>query len=153
MDATETRVEPSMTTVGDEIASPLQTPLGRTTINDSVVAKLAGLAARNVPGVHAMGTAARRMFDAVSNRIPGSQVNVAGGVSVEKGDVQAAIDLTIIVEYGSSVVAVAEQIRTDVIGSVESATGLDVIEVNVHVSDVHLPEDDDVEHAEAKVLL
>ncbi|MGO1183212.1 MAG: Asp23/Gls24 family envelope stress response protein [Micrococcaceae bacterium] len=152
MDTTAQSIEPSVTTVGTEIESPLKTALGRTTVNDNVVAKLAGLAARNVPGVHAMGTAARRMFDAVSNRIPGSQVNVAGGVSVEKGEVQAAIDLTIIVEYGSSVVTVAEQIRTDVIDSVESATGLEVIEVNVHVSDVRLPEEDDVETGEAKVL-
>ena len=123
-------------------SGPLQTPEGNTTINDTVVQKLAGIAAREVPGVHSMGNAARRAFDSISERIPGSQTNVSGGVSVEKGEQQAAIDLTIIIEYGSSVVDVAEGIRRNVIKTVEQATGLEVIEVNINVTDVHLPEDD-----------
>ncbi|MCP3425377.1 Asp23/Gls24 family envelope stress response protein [Rothia sp. AR01] len=122
---------------------PLQTPQGNTTINDTVVQKLAGIAARQVPGVHSMGGAARRAFDSISERIPGSQTNVSGGVSVEKGDQQAAIDLTIIVEYGSSVVDVAEGIRRNVIKTVEQATGLEVLEVNINVTDVHLPDEED----------
>jgi uncharacterized alkaline shock family protein YloU len=123
-------------------SGPLQTPEGNTTINDTVVQKLAGIAAREVPGVHSMGNAARRAFDSISERIPGSQTNVSGGVSVEKGEQQAAIDLTIIIEYGSSVVDVADGIRRNVIKTVEQATGLEVIEVNINVTDVHLPEDD-----------
>lgn len=123
-------------------SGPLQTPEGNTTINDAVVQKLAGIAAREVPGVYSMGNAARRAFDSISERIPGSQTNVSGGVSVEKGEQQAAIDLTIIIEYGSSVVDVAEGIRRNVIKTVEQATGLEVIEVNINVTDVHLPEDD-----------
>ncbi|WP_129656683.1 Asp23/Gls24 family envelope stress response protein [Rothia halotolerans] len=121
---------------------PLQTPHGNTTINETVVQKLAGIAAREVPGVHSMGNAARRAFDSLSGRIPGSQTNVAGGVSVEKGEEQTAIDLTIIIEYGSAVVDVADSIRRNVIRSVEQATGLEVLEVNINVTDVHLPDDD-----------
>lgn len=122
---------------------PLQTPKGDTTINDTVVQKLAGIAAREVPGVFALGNAARRAFDSISERIPGSQTNVAGGVSVEKGERQAAIDLTVIVEFGTSVVDIADAIRSNVITTVEHATGLEVIEVNINVADVHLPNEDD----------
>lgn len=130
-------------TVDDSVRSPLVTDMGNTTIAENVVAKLTGIAAREVPGVFGMGNAARRAFDNFTDRIPGSQTNVSGGVSVEKGEKQTAIDLTIVVEYGTSIVDVAEAIRRNVIRAVEQGTGLQVVEVNIDVADVHLPEDDD----------
>lgn len=130
-------------TTDDSVRSPLVTDMGNTTIAENVVAKLSGIAAREVPGVYSMGTAARRAFDTLTDRIPGSQTNVSGGVSVEKGEKQTAIDLTIVVEYGTSIVEVAEAIRRNVIRAVEQGTGLQVVEVNIEVTDVHLPGDDD----------
>lgn len=121
---------------------PLQTEKSNTVIDETVVAKIAGMATREVSGVYSMGNAARRAFTSLSERIPGSQTNVSGGISVEKGDRQAAIDATIIIEYGASVVDVADAIRRNVIQSVEQSTGLEVVEVNISVTDVHLPEDD-----------
>lgn len=123
-------------------SGPLHTPHGDTTIEETVVQKLAGMATREVPGVYAMGNAARRAFSSMTERIPGSQTNVSNGVSVEKGERQAAIDVSIVVEYGYSVVEVSQGIRRNVIRSVENATGLEVLEVNVNVTDVHLPNDD-----------
>lgn len=124
-------------------SGPLHTPHGDTTIEETVVQKLAGMATREVPGVHAMGNAARRAFNSVTERIPGSQINVSNGVTVEKGERQAAIDVSIVVEYGFSIVEVSQSIRRNVIRSVENATGLEVLEVNINVTDVHLPDDDD----------
>jgi uncharacterized alkaline shock family protein YloU len=121
---------------------PLQTEQGNTTIAETVVQKIAGIATREVPGVYAMGSSGRRALSNLSERIPGSQTNVSGGVSVEKGERQAAIDLTIVVEHSASIVDVARTIRRNVIESVQDATGLEVIEVNINVTDVHLPEDD-----------
>ncbi|RII41330.1 Asp23/Gls24 family envelope stress response protein [Galactobacter valiniphilus] len=128
-----------------EVLGPLHTEHGKTTIEDRVVQKLASIAAREVPGVYAMGNAARRTFNSIAERIPGASANTSGGVSVEKGEQQAAIDVTIVVEYGYSIVDVSEGIRSNIIDSVQQATGLEVLEVNIEVSDVHLPEDDDVE--------
>ena len=122
---------------------PLQTEQGNTSIADTVVQKIAGISAREVPGVYAMGSAARRAFDQFAERIPGSQTNASGGVSVEKGEKQTAIDVTVVVEYGASIVEVSNTIRRNIISAVERATGLEVIEVNVNVSDVHLPTDED----------
>ncbi|MDO5077295.1 Asp23/Gls24 family envelope stress response protein [Corynebacterium sp.] len=126
-----------------KLHGPLQTDRGVTTLSDAVVAKVAGIAAREVPGVYDMGNAARRAFSAVSERIPNAQTNVAGGISVEKGEVQTAIDCTIVIEYGYSIVEVGNAIRRNVIEQVESATGLEVIEVNIDVVDVHVPQDDE----------
>lgn len=121
----------------------LHTQHGDTSIAEGVVAKIAGMATREVPGVFAMGNAARRAFNSIAQRIPGGQTDVAGGVSVEKGERQTVIDIAIVVEYGASIVTVSDQIRENVIQAVEYGTGLEVVAVNVSVSDVHLPEDDD----------
>lgn len=125
------------------VRGPLQTDRGVTTLDDAVVAKIAGMAAREVPGVYDMGNAVRRAFSAVADRIPNAQTNVTGGISVEKGETQTAIDVTVVVEYGASIVEVGNAIRRNVIDQVEGTTGLEVVEVNVNVADVHLPQDDD----------
>lgn len=131
----------------------LHTSKGDTTIEENVVAKLAGMATREVPGVYAMGSPARRAFSAIAERIPGSQTNVSGGVSVEKGESQTAIDVSIVIDYGASVVDVSQGIRRNVIQSVERATGLEVIEVNVNVTDVNLPDDDEPKKEERETEL
>lgn len=131
----------------------LHTDRGDTTIEETVVQKLAGMATREVPGVFAMGSSGRRAFSALTERIPGSQTNVSGGVSVEKGERQTAIDVSIVVEYGFSVVEVSQAIRRNIIQSVEGATGLEVLEVNINVTDVHLPDDDQADQQVQKTQL
>ena len=124
------------------LRGPLQTEHGVTTIDENVVAKIAGMAAREVPGVYDMGNAVRRAFSAVTDRIPTGQTNVTGGISVHKGDTQAAIDVTVVVEYGYSILDVCNSIRDNVIQQIEGTTGLEVVEVNIDVTDVHLPEEE-----------
>jgi uncharacterized alkaline shock family protein YloU len=121
----------------------LHTAYGDTTIADQVVEKIAGIAAREVPGVYAMGSAAGRAFSSMTQRMPGQQQSVSGGVSIEKGERQTAIGVSIVVEYGVSIVQVADNIRDAVIKSVEYGTGLEVVSVDVNVTDVHLPEEYD----------
>ncbi|AKK07164.1 Asp23 family [Corynebacterium mustelae] len=52
------------------------------------------------------------------------------------------MDVTVVVEYGVSIVEVGNAIRRNIIEQVEGTTGLEVIEVNVNVTDVHLPDED-----------
>ncbi|MGW6014932.1 Asp23/Gls24 family envelope stress response protein [Streptomyces sp. NPDC055210] len=119
---------------------------GRTTIADGVVEKIAGLAARDVLGVHAMGSGISRTFGAVRDRVPGgSAKSVTRGVKAEVGEVQTALDLEIVVDYGVSIADVARDVRENVIAAVERMTGLEVVEVNIAVSDVKLPEEEDEE--------
>ena len=123
-------------------SSPLETPQGRTSIADGVVAKIAGIAAREVDGVYDFGGSASRAFGAITERIPGARSSSTQGVSVEVGEKQAAIDLTIVVEYGVGIVELARAIRRNVIAAVEAMTGLEVVEVNINVTDLHVPGDD-----------
>ncbi|MDR6976503.1 putative alkaline shock family protein YloU [Streptomyces sp. 3330] len=119
---------------------------GRTSIADGVVAKIAGMAAREVPGVHSLGGGVSRAFGAMRERVPGGGGSgVSRGVKVEVGERQAAVDLNLAVEYGVSIVDVTGDVRSNVIGAVERMTGLEVVEVNIAVDDVHLPDEEEEE--------
>ncbi|MER0444908.1 Asp23/Gls24 family envelope stress response protein [Streptomyces sp. NPDC006711] len=125
---------------------------GRTTIADGVVEKIAGLAARDVEGVHAMGSGLSRTFGAVRDRVPGGgKSSVTRGVKAEVGEVQTALDLEIVVEYGVPIAELARDVRENVISAVERMTGLEVVEVNIAVSDVKLPDDDEDEEPEGRL--
>lgn len=118
--------------------------LGRTTIADGVVAKIAFLAAGEVEGVHALGSGLSRSVGALRERVPGGGTTTHG-VKVEVGEKQAAVDLDIVVEYGEVIPEVGRAVRENVIASVERMTGLEVVEVNIAVSDVRLPEEEEAE--------
>ncbi len=123
--------------------SALTSELGKTSIADQVVSKIAGIATREVSGVYDLGGGAERAVGAVRERIPGSRTNYSQGVSVEVGERQAAIDLDLVADYGISIADLAAGVRRNVIATVERMTGLEVTEVNISVHDVHLEEDDD----------
>ncbi len=133
----EKTVEKS-TTSNDLVSSD-----GRTTIADTVVSKIAGIAAREVSGVYALGGGASRAVGALRERIPGSSTNHSQGVSVEVGERQAAVDIQLVAEYGVSIADLASGIRRNVIGSIERMTGLEVTEVNVEVQDIHVETEGD----------
>lgn len=119
------------------------TSQGKTTIASSVVQKVAGIAAREISGVYSMGGGLSRAFGEIRERIPGSTgASNTSGVSVEVGEKQTAIDLDLIVEYGASIVDIAKAVRRNVIGAVERMTGMEVVEVNIMVNDIHIESDD-----------
>ena len=125
------------------------TPLGKTVINDGVVAKVAGIAAREARGVYALGGGAARAFGAIREAVAGT--DQTQGISVEVGETQVAVDVTIVAEYPMPLQDVADGVRLGVIEAVETIVGLQVTEVNVTVNDVHLPSDDVAETTEARV--
>jgi len=131
---------PSGAVVTPQRAAKLTTEYGTTVIADGVVAKIAGLAAREIPGVYNMGKGMGRTFGALRSRVPGSSSQPAAtqGVSVEVGERQAAIDLDVVTYYGQSIVEVTEAVRRNVIDRVEGMTGLEVTEVNVAVDDLYI---------------
>ena len=124
-------------------SSELVSTQGRTTIADTVVSKIAGLATREVSGVYALGGGTARAVGAIRDRIPGSSKNHSQGISVEVGEKEAAIDIQLVAEYGVAISDLAAGIRSNVIASVERMVGLRVVEVNIEVQDVHIESDDD----------
>ncbi|RCH70031.1 Asp23/Gls24 family envelope stress response protein [Streptomyces sp. SDr-06] len=140
--ADSTTLEPAKVGAGEPPATR-----GRTTIAGGVVEKIAGMAAREVPGVNSLGSGLARTLGAMR---PG-RASATRGVKVEVGERQTAIDLEIVVEYGVSIADVAAEIRLNVIGAVERMTELEVVEVNIAVSDVHLPDESEPEAPESRL--
>jgi uncharacterized alkaline shock family protein YloU len=129
---------------GQGVAS-LQSEHGTTSIAETVVTKVAGIAAREVPGVHGMGGGVSKALSGMTSRVGLGGDERSQGVSVEVGEREAAVDLTVIVDYGESIPDVSQQIRDNVIQRIEGITGLRVTEVNVQVNDLYFPGDEQPE--------
>ena len=135
---------------GSGPGTPLQTDRGNTTIADAVVTKVAGIAAREVRGVHNLGGGMSRTIGSMTQRV-GIGDERSQGVSVEVGEREAAVDLIVTVEYGESVPQVSQAIRENVIKRIEAITGLAVTEVNVAVNDLYFPGEEAADAAPARV--
>jgi uncharacterized alkaline shock family protein YloU len=107
---------------------------GTVKISDEVVSIIAGLAASEVKGVAGMsGGIVGGIAEFVGKKSPSK------GIKVEVGEKEAAIDVYVIVEFGIRIPEVAHEIQRNIKKAVESMTGLSVIEINVHVQGVALP--------------
>ena len=114
-------------------------------ISDDVVATIAGLAALETPGIAAMSGG---ISEGLAKRLSGK--NAQKGVSVDVGLLEAAIDLRVIVNYGSKIQEVCRDLQENVIENVVNMTGLKVIEVNVKVEGVAFREEEPEEHLRVK---
>jgi uncharacterized alkaline shock family protein YloU len=115
---------------------------GTTKIADEVVEKIAGIAARDVPGVYDLGGDVARFFASVKERIGLGEADddADRGMSVRLEGRSAVVNITLVIEYGYVVHSVTERVRAKVISAIENLLGLDVTEVNILVDDVHVEE-------------
>lgn len=120
--------------------SSLVSERGSTTLSDTVVSKLAGVAAGEVEGVY-MGSSASRNAGGLLDSVTGSQSQTRG-VSVEVGRTEAAIDLTMGIEYGRNIMELVARVRGRITEQVQNLTGLRVTELNVTVSDIVFPNEE-----------
>jgi Uncharacterized protein conserved in bacteria len=110
---------------------------GSIRIANEVVRIIAGLAASEVKGVVGMSGG---VVDGFAELV--KKKNLAKGVKVEVGEKQAAVDLFVIIEYGSKIPDIAYAIQENVKRAIESMTGLEVVEVNVHIQGVEFKQED-----------
>ena len=115
-------------------------------ISDDVVATIAGIAALETPGIAAMSGG---ISEGLAKRLSGK--NAQKGVSVEVGQLEAAVDLRVIVHYGIPIQEVCRQLQLNVREAVENMTGLTIVEVNVKVDGV-LFRDEAVEEPSAGAI-
>jgi uncharacterized alkaline shock family protein YloU len=119
--------------------SPLKSEMGITTVSNTVVSQIAGIAAQEVEEAQmGGGGAVGGLLQSVTG---GSSNNFSRGVTVEVGEEETAIDLSLTVAYGQSIPRVSDAVRRNVINRVENLTGLRVNEVNIQVNDVQIPEE------------
>ena len=124
------------------VVNQANTSKGKTTIANGVVAKIVGMAAREIDGVHdVVGSGAGATISGLATRVTRGDTR-AQGVSVEVGEREAAASINIVVVYGVSIPDVAEAVRRNVIDRVEAMTGLTVIAVDIAVNDLYFPGDE-----------
>lgn len=111
--------------------------VGMIKIADEVVGIIAGLAATEVEGVAGMSGG---LVGGIAEIL--GKKNLSKGVKVEVGEREAAVDLFIIMEYGVRIPDVALRVQENVKRAIESMTGLDVVEVNIHVQGVGFSQED-----------
>ena len=117
---------------------------GTNTISDTVVSKIAGIAAQEVEKIQMGGGRAAAVTGFLGSITSGGAsggANLTSGVSVEVGAEEAAVDLTLAVEYGTPIPQATQAVRRNVINRVENLTGLRVTEVTITVNDVQFPEE------------
>lgn len=108
------------------------TEMGDIKISEEVVAIIASIAAMEVEGVAGMsGGIAGGIAEILGRK------NLSKGVKVEVGEKEAAIDVYVIVEYGSRIPEVSWNVQEKVKQQVETMTGLSVIEVNIHIQGIN----------------
>lgn len=100
-------------------------------ISDDVVAVIAGIAATEVEGVAGMSGGIVGDITEILGR-----KNLSKGVKVEVGERDVSIDLFMVVKYGARIPEVAQQVQERVKEAVENMTGLNVVEVNIHVQGI-----------------
>ena len=103
-------------------------PSATITYANDVVAIIAGLAANEVEGIAGMCN--------VSGNLLSKNRNVTRGVKVEIGTEEVAVDLYVIIEYGTPIQRAALDAQESVRKAIESMTGLHVVRVDVHVQSV-----------------
>ena len=125
--------------------SPLQSDRGTTTIQDGVVTSIAAMAVGETDGIDPSHGGTRLPGDTSPTvgefvgRISGGAGRTRG-ISVQVGEAQAALDLTVNVLYGRPIHQVTQALRQNVIKRVENLTGLEVTEVNITVNDAAFEE-------------
>lgn len=120
----------------EEIVGLGSNELGSVKISEEVVSIIAGLAATEIKGVAGMSGG---IVGGIAEML--GRKNLSKGVKVAVGEKEAAVDLFIIVEYGVKIPDVAWQIQENVKKAIETMTGLNVVEVNIHIQDVDMGKD------------
>jgi uncharacterized alkaline shock family protein YloU len=111
---------------------------GTTEVLPAVVQKVVAYAARDIPGVVMLGAASSRAVGAVRQTLTGNTENV-GGVRVELDKDTASIGLDVEIEYGVGARELTRALRRHVPEAVEQIAGVRVTEMNIVITDVHLP--------------
>lgn len=107
---------------------------GQIRMSEDVVATIAGMAARDIGGIYALGKS--RLMNFGSDK-------PTRGVAAEVGQKEAALDLEVIIEHGCDIRKVADELRHKVADQVQAMAGRKVVEVNLDVVGVHLPDQEE----------
>ena len=112
----------------------VENEIGTIDINSDVVATIAGASAIECYGL--VGMASRSTTNGIVNLL--KRENLSKGVNIKMEEEGIAIDLYVIIQFGTKISVVAENIIEVVKYNVENQTGLKVLNVNLHIEGVRV---------------
>lgn len=110
----------------------IETNLGKISIDNEVIAKIAGVTTTECYGI--VGMASKNMKDGIVKLL--KIESITKGVKLKSNEDGFSIDLHIIVKYGTNIGAVAETIISTVKYKVEEYTGIKVSNINIFVEGI-----------------
>ena len=116
------------------MSAKLENQYGTISIENEVIARIAGLTAVDCYGI--VGMAAKNMKDGLVQLL--KRESLTKGIRINVNEEQISIDLHIIVEYGTNITAISENIISTVKYKVETVCGIAVEQVNVFVEGVRV---------------
>ena len=128
------------TPVSPAVVASTDTTHGKTVVDNNVVAKIAGIATRGTAGVHALGGGTARVIGAIRDAM--NSTDLEQGISVEVGESQVAVDVSIVADYPVPLQKVGDDVRAAIISAISTLVGMEVTEVNITINDVYIPSDD-----------
>ena len=108
--------------------------MGEIQINSDVIAMYAGMTAVECFGI--VGMAAVSMKDGLVKLL--KKESLTHGITVDIKDNHITIDFHVIVSYGVSICAVADNLIANVKYKVEEFTGMEVDKINIYVEGVRV---------------
>ena len=123
-----------------------QDSTGTITYANEVVAVIAGVAANEVEGVAGMCAA-----NGISEVFSRNTKNVTRGIKVELGTEEVSVDIYLMIEYGTPIQTAAQNVQENVRKAIETMTGLHVVKVDVHVTNVIFEKDEQTAALAAKL--
>ena len=114
--------------------SSMNTHLGNIYIDSEVIAQYAGSVATESFGV--VGMASVNVKDGIVSLL--KKDNIMRGISVSMKNNKLTLDFHIIVSYGVSIMAVADNLISSVKYKVEEFTGFEIEKVNIYVEGVRV---------------
>lgn len=107
---------------------------GSITISEEVIAQISGVTAMECYGI--VGMAARNVKDGIVHLLKGE--SLTRGIAVRLNENKASIDFHIIVEYGTKISAVADNLMSTVKYKVKDALGIEVENIKIFIEGVRV---------------
>ncbi|QKS70050.1 Asp23/Gls24 family envelope stress response protein [Paenalkalicoccus suaedae] len=107
------------------------------TFDDDVIRKITALAINETNGILGMSGS---VFEGLRESF-GADEKITKGISAAVGEKQVALDIDVIIEYGQKIPDVYKSAKENVESNITHMTGLEVVEFNMHVSDILTRED------------
>ncbi len=106
-------------------------------ISSDVIAVITSIISSDIPGIAGMSGG---VVGGIAERL--GRKDMTKGIKVDVDEDRVTIELSVIVEYGKSIVESTDKLKKEIRNNVEKTTGLKVQAININVEGINVPEEE-----------